>query len=345
VRLTPPALLLRLEKKLDRVYLFFGTELVLIEEGSDKLRQVARGQGVDEIARFTSGIDLDWQRFLADTRSIAMFSNRRIIEIRLPTGKPGKDGSQALLSFLEEDREDIILVVLAGHIDKRSQTLSWFKELEKRGTVVEAGAIPAKKIPLWIENRLLSRGVRSEPGIANRLAFYVEGNLSAAVQEIEKLSLLVAKGEVLTVELLEQSICEQARFSVYQFVDSCLQGASGRALRILNVLRRDGAEPILVIWTLARETRQIVEMASEVQHGRSLPMVLKDHQVWSTRVACVRAAVERHSESYWQQLLRRLSEIDQSARGRFVAVGSSWDQLEGVALSICGITTGPNLSF
>jgi DNA polymerase-3 subunit delta len=345
VRLTPATLASHLEKRCDRAYLLFGPESLLVDEGCAKLRQAVRTQGVDEILRFTAGVNLDWQQLHESTRSLALFAGRRMIEVRLPTGKPGTTGAKTLISILEEDRDDIILVVVAGRIDKRTQAANWFKMLERKGAVVEAAAVPTGKFPGWIEARLLARGLRPESGVAKRLAFFVEGNLRAAAQEIDKLALLLPPGQKLTDEVLEKSISDQARFSVYQFVDSCLQGVFERALRMLTTLRRDGAEPVLVIWALARETRQLVEMAAEIDGGQSRHTVFRRHQVWSTRSACVGAALERHTAMYWCYLLAHLSEIDQVAKGRRATVGSPWAQLEQVALSICGINTGSGLSF
>jgi DNA polymerase-3 subunit delta len=268
-----------------------------------------------------------------------------MIEVRLPTGKPGPLGAKMLVSLLEEDRNDIVLVVVAGRIDKQTQAANWFKMLERKGTVVEATAVPTGNLPRWIEERLLAQGLHPESGVAKRLAFYVEGNLRAAAQEIDKLALLLPPGQALTDEALERSISDQARFSVYQFVDSCLQGVFERALRMLTTLRRDGAEPMLVIWALAREARQLVEMAEQIDGGQSRQAVFRRHHVWSTRTKCVGAALERHTGMYWCHLLAHLAEVDQAAKGRLVTVGSPWEQLERVTLSICGINTSSGLSL
>ena len=338
MRISPSALASRLESQLDQRYLFFGSEFLLVCEASDQLRQSVRKNGVDDIIRLTAGIDLDWQQFLETSRSLGMFSTKRMIEIRLPTGKPGPEGAKALLTFLKEDHDDIIFVLLLGQIDKRTQTTMWFKEMEQKSTVVEAPTVPQRKLRGWIQERLLSKGLRADATVAEKLAFYVEGNLSAAAQEIEKLCLLLPNKEILTDELLEQCILEQATFSVYQLIDSCLQGTTDRVLRIINNLKRDGSEPILVIWALAREAREMLEMSSQVVQGQKIETVLKRHRVWSSRVRFVRQALERHSESYWQELLGRLSELDQISKGRRVEIGSIWNQLESVALSICGIS-------
>jgi DNA polymerase-3 subunit delta len=343
VRLTPATLLSHLEKGCDRAYLLFGPESLLVDEACARLRQVARTQGVDEILRFTAGVDLDWQQLYESTRSLALFASRRMIEIRLPTGKPGTTGAKTLISLLEENRDDMILLVVAGRIDKRTQAANWFKMLERTGAVVEAAAVPTGKLPRWIEARLLAQGLRPESGVAKRLAFYVEGNLRAAAQEIDKLALLLPPGQVLNVAMLERSISDQARFSVYQFVDSCLQGVFERALRILTTLRRDGTEPVLVIWALAREARQLAEMAAQIDGGQSRQTVFRRHQVWSTRSTCVGAALGRHKGTYWRYLLAHLAEIDQVAKGRSATVGSPWAHLERVVLSICGINTGSGL--
>ena len=341
MRLNAAALSARLEGGLDRAYLLFGFERLMIEEACDLLRQTARAQGVDEILSYTAGVDLDWQDLQNRTRSLSLFSNRQMIEVRLPTGKPGDVGSKALVSFLEEDHEDTILVVVAGRLEKRMQITRWFKILERVGTVVEAPPVPAKKLPQWIGQRLNDRDLQSESGVAERLAFFVEGNLLAAAQEIDKLALLLPADKVLTVQFLEKSITDHARFSVFHFVDACLGGNPERTLRVLGVLRREGAEPVLVIWSLAREVRQMAQMASELESGQSRQTVFRRYQVWSSRTACVGGALARHPASYWYRLLSRLATVDRVAKGRKADVGGAWGQLEQVALSVCGINTVP----
>jgi uncharacterized protein Yka (UPF0111/DUF47 family) len=188
VRVNPSALAARLEKGLVGAYVLFGAEPLMLEEAADQIRVVARQAGVDEVRSLTAGIDLEWSELDGNARSLSLFSSRRLIEIRLPTGKPGDAGSKAMLTYLDEKVEDTILVVIAGRIDKRGQSSKWFKAMEKEGLVVEARALTRDQLPRWIEQRLNTQKIAATPGAVQRLAYYAEGNLMAAAQEIRKLA-------------------------------------------------------------------------------------------------------------------------------------------------------------
>ncbi|MBO66952.1 MAG: DNA polymerase III subunit delta [Acidiferrobacteraceae bacterium] len=326
-----------LEKGCAGFYLIFGGEPLLIEEACTKLRVSSRKNGAQEILRFTAGVDLDWEHIREITRSLSLFGARRQIEIRLPTGKAGIAGNEILSTLIEEDREDLIVVIIAGRIDKRTQSAKWIKLIEQKGVVVEAMAVNPNLLPGWIQDRLRERDILIESGVSERLAFYVEGNLLAAAQEIDKIAVLLPDGNKLTSEWLDNNICDQAKFTIYQFVDSCLQGATTRAMRMLSGLRRDGNDANMLVWALAREFRQLSQMAREIDQGKSRQSVLRNHQVWSSRISCVGTALARHDKHYWNISLARLSELDQAIKGRRVLVGSSWEQLENIVLSLCGI--------
>ena len=345
MRSTPTTLPSRLKKRLDPVYLIFGAETLLVEESSDQVHQLAKQNGIEEVIRLTVGLDLDWQQFFDITRSMSLFSTKRLIEIRFPTGKLTSEGSKVLLSYLEEKHDDIILLLISGPIEKRTQTSSWFKEVDKKGVIVEAANIPPRSLVEWIRGRFLSKGLKIGSEVAGKLAFYIEGNLIVAAQEIEKLSLLLHEGEEINDDMLNQYISGQAKFSVYQFIDSCLEGSVDRSLRILDHLRRDSIESIVIIWALARETRHLLEMSQKINSGKETHLVLKQHRVWSSRIKIVKSVLERHHPDYWKELLARLSELDQIAKGRRFEVGSIWNNIENMAISISGVDHRFHLTF
>ena len=345
MRSTPTTLASRLKKRLDSTYLIFGSETLLVEESSDQVHQLAKQNGVEEVIRLTAGLDLDWQQFFEMTRSISLFSTKRLIEIRFPTGKLTSEGSKVLLSYLEEKHDDIILLLISGPIEKRAQASSWFKEIDKKGVIVEAANISSKNLVEWIRGRFLSKGLQINPEVAGKLAFYFEGNLIVAAQEVEKLSFLLHDGEEINDDVLNQYISEHAKFSIYEFIDSCLKGSGDRSLRILGHLRRDSIESIVIIWALARETRQLLEMSQQINGGMETHLVLKQYRVWSSRIQIVKAVLGRHHPDYWKDLLIRLSELDQIAKGRRLEVGSIWNNLESMVISISGVDHRFHLTF
>ena len=339
MRVNPSALAARLEKGLVGAYVLFGAEPLMLEEAADQIRVVARQAGVDEVRSLTAGIDLEWSELDGNARSLSLFSSRRLIEIRLPTGKPGDAGSKAMLTYLDEKVEDTILVVIAGRIDKRGQSSKWFKAMEKEGLVVEARALTRDQLPRWIEQRLNTQKIAATPGAVQRLAYYAEGNLMAAAQEISKLALILGTGATLDEKRLDELTQDQARFSVYNLVDTALSGDEIRALRILSVLRREGTESVLLLWAFAREVRTLEAISAALAGGESQAAVFQRHQVWRSRITCVKAALRRHPHDYWAALLSRLCQLDYVVKGRKSAAGNVWAELEQVLLSVCGINT------
>ncbi|MDP6313706.1 MAG: DNA polymerase III subunit delta [Arenicellales bacterium] len=339
MRIAPSALAARLAQGFQRTYLLFGAEPLLVEECAQAIRQAARNAGIDEVLRYTAGVDLDWQQVMAGTLAQSLFSSRRLLEIRLPSGKPGEAGARALTEFLATDNPDIILVLIAGRVDKSSQSAKWFKALEAAGVAIEARPLTAEQLPGWIDQRLRAQGLRPSAGAVQRLAHFSEGNLLAAAQEISKLPLLVGAGSSLDEDRLEQLIADQARFTVFTLADAALAGNAARTLRVLHGLRREGVEAVLVVWALAREMRSLAAMADELASGRARADVYRRHRVWRSRTACVGAALARFSAADWSRLLARLARADRALKGRSQVVGGIWVELERVALAVCGITT------
>ena len=339
MRVNPSALNAQLEKGLVSAYILFGAEPLMIEEAADQVRTLARQAGVDEVRSMTAGVDLNWSELNANTRSLSLFSNRRLIVIRLPTGKPGDVGSKAIMAYLDEKVDDTILVVIAGRIDKRGQSSKWFKAMEKQGLAIEARALTRDHLPRWIKQRLTSQGIVATTGAVQRLAYYAEGNLMAAAQEISKLALILGTGATLDEKRLDELTQDQARFTVYNLVDTALSGDEIRTLRILSVLRREGAELVLLVWGLAREARTLEAVSAALASGESQVDIFRRHQIWRSRVNCVNAALRRHTPEFWAALLSRLCHLDYVVKGRKSAAGNVWAELEQVLLSVCGINT------
>ena len=337
MRIASNALSDQLEKGLSNTYLIFGAEPLLIEESADMIRRTARQQGIDEVLRFTAGVDLDWQQILDTGQSLSLFSTRRLLEIRLPTGKPGDAGAKALIEFIEKADPSDHLSIILGRVDKAVQSSKWFKTVESSGTSVEARAVTAQQLPAWISDRLRAHGVKATRGAIDRLAYYSEGNLLFAAQEINKLPLLLGERE-LDESGLEVLVADQARFSVFALVDEALAGKAMTALRMLYGLQREGNEAILINWAIAREVRALYAMSKEMAAGADQRNVFQQFRVWRSRERYISAALKRLSSDALGQLLSQLAFTDRVIKGRTQTAGGAWAEVERAVLLLCGIT-------
>ncbi len=333
-RFSPIALESQLEKKLESLYLVFGQETLLIEECVDAIRAATRKKGFSERIRLTVETGFDWSTLREHCQSMSLFGGSRLIELRLPTGKPGDKGRDTILEYIESQPPDTVLVIIAGRIDKAGQRTKWFKQVEANGVVIETQAVRPDQLPAWVEQRLSKTGVSYDHDAVLLLCRFIEGNLLAAAQEIEKLKLLLGDKKLTAIDL-EALVADQARYNVYSFVDACLAGNATRGLRILRGLKGEALEPALVLWALARDTRTMANIAAELQTGKTKAGVFKTHNIWSSRVGLVERALQRLNLHEWQKVLQRVALADRVMKGR--ASGDIWQQLEFIALAICGV--------
>ena len=319
---------------LQPVYLVYGDEPLLVDECCNALRSRARDLGYAERSVHTVESGFDWNDLYAATRSLSLFAERRLLELRLPTGKPGDAGAKMLIQLAQQPAPDTILLVIAGKLDKAGRESAWASALDAAGASIAVWPLPAAQLPAWIGARLQALRLRPEPGVVELLAHYMEGNLLAAAQEIDKLALL-AEGGVVRLSDVQDSLSDNARFNVYGLVDACLQGAAASAARMLVSLRAEGVEPILVLWALGRELRAMAQISSQLAQGRPEASVLQANRVWSNRRALVTQALRRLRPAQWLVLLVRAARVDRVLKGR--ASGDVWQELEVLVLAVCGI--------
>ncbi len=326
----------QLKRKLESLYLVFGQETLLVEESVDAIRVAAREQGIHERIRLTVESGFDWSVLREHSQSMSLFGGSRLIELRMPTGKPGDKGRDAILDYIESQSPDTVLVIVAGKIDKAGQRTKWFKQVESNGVAIETQAVRPEQLPAWVEQRLQRAQINYDRDVVLPLCRFIEGNLLAAAQEIEKLKLLLGENK-LTASDLEKTVADQARYNVYGFVDACLAGNATRSLRMLRGLKGEATEPALVLWALARDTRTMTRIAGELRSGKAKAAVFKANQIWSSRAGLVDRALQRLSLPQWRSVLQRVALADRVMKGR--ASGDIWHQFENIALAICGIKT------
>lgn len=322
MKIYPEKLPAALDKGLAPLYLVAGDEPLLVEEAADAVRAAARAAGFAEREVHFAEPGFDWQQLAAAAASLSLFAARRLIELRLPGGKPGEAGGRVLQSFAENPPEDTLLLVIAPRPDGRA---AWVKALESAGVHVPCWPLDAARLPAWIEARMRRRGLAPEPDAVALLAARVEGNLLAAAQEIDKLALLAGTREPLTAEAVAAAVADSARFDVFGCVDAALAGRGERALRMAAGLRAEGGAAVLLLGMLVRELRAMARIAAELESGAPEGAVFARHRVWEKRKPVVRQALRRVRAAGWRRLLLKAGRVDRIAKG--MAPGEAWDEL------------------
>lgn len=311
------------------VYLLAGDEPLQLAEAADAVRATARRDGHNAREVFFAERGFDWQDLRAAGESLSLFAERRVIELRLPTGKPGDAGAKLLSELAARPPEDTVLLIISGRVDKKNK---WVGALEKAGVFVEIWPIEAAQLPRWIHDRMARAGLAADRDAAQLLADRVEGNLLAAAQEIDKLALLLDSRRADT-EAVREAVADSARFDIFQLADAALAGDAVRALRMLDALRSEGVEAVLVSWVLAKEIRALAEMSFKVASGQSPERASAN--VWpKKRQGVVAGALQRFPVKVWERLLLEVALIDRQVKG--MRRGDAWRNLERLVAAMAG---------
>ena len=310
----------QLKRGLRTLYTVWGDEPLLAQEAGDAIRAAARASGCTERQVHTvAGAHFDWSSLLGASQAMSLFAERQLIEIRIPSGKPGKDGSEALQRYSQSLSDDVVTLVQLPRLDRTQQSSAWFTALDGAGLMVRVDSVERKALPPWIAQRLAAQGQRVQEGQAgqNTLAFFadrVEGNLLAAHQEIQKLGLLYGEGE-LSFEQVETAVLNVARYDVFKLGVAVLSGQVARALRMLDGLQAEGEAAVLVHWTLAEDIRALKRVKDAVAAGKPLPMALREARVWGEKERLFERVVPQLSASSVAGLLQAAHVCDGLVKG------------------------------
>lgn len=322
-----------LQKDLKPVYLVTGDEPLQHAEATDAIRAAARERGHTAREVFEAGGDFDWNRLGEAADSLSLFADRRLVDLRLPSGKPGREGGAALKAWCERPPGDTVLLVAAGKIDPQSRKSAWYRAIDGVGAVVPVWPIELAKLPGWIERRMRERGLEPSAEAVKLLAARVEGNLLAAAQEIDKLVLLGGTGPV-DAERVAEAVADSARWSIFDLADAMLAGEPARVARIVNGLRAEGAQPPMLLWALHRELNQLAAVAARIEAGTAPAAAMKAAGIWDRRQPLVGRALRRFDAAGWSALAARCGRLDRLAKG--AAEGSVWDELLECVLTAAG---------
>src|SRR5258707_49063 len=316
-----------LKKGLDPLYVIHGAEALLALEAADRIREAARRAGHSEREVLFAEPGFDWGRLGAAGANLSLFASRRIMELRIPTGKPGAEGSRAIEAWCGKLPEDTVALVLLPELEWQQLRTSWFGALEAAGTVVEAKPISRDELPDWLAERLSRQGQRAAVETLEWLAERVEGNLLAARQEVEKLALLLPPGEI-ALQAIRDAVTDVSRFERDTLVEAIHDGDVSRIARALASLRAEDEPLPLLLWTLTEELRLLITLAAGQRPRRYLP---------PDRAAAAARTAGKHTPATFDRELLRAHRIDRMIKG--VEIGDPWDNMIELALGIAGRPT------
>jgi len=314
-----------LSTKLAPVYIVSGDEIFLKQEAIDQLRKTVKAKGFVDRTRIIPEAGFDWEALFSMLYSSSLLAEKRLLEFDFRDSLPNKTASAILKEYAGKINHDNILIIDIAKADDKISKSAWFQALEKIGVVITIWPIPREQLPQWIMNRARRYKLSFTTEAANHLADYIEGNLIAAAQTIEKIYLLQPQKTV-DAALLHTILTDESRFTVFDFIETVIAGNQTRMLHILENLRFEGAEPILILWALTRELRLMASLATQLQSGQTLESLFQKNRIFARRQAAVRRFLGKFSAPDCWQMLSHALEIDKMVKG--VSPGSSWDGLQ-----------------
>lgn len=324
MRIATRQLAQHLKKGLSPLYAVHGAEALLALEAGDAIRAAARRSGCTEREVFSVEPGADWSKLGASAANLSLFATRRLLEIRIPSGKPGAEGGKALEALCARLPEDTVVLVMLPELEWQQLKTAWFSALEGAGTVVEAKAISREELPQWLAERLAAQQQRAGIETLEWLADRVEGNLLAAKQEVEKLALLLPAGEI-TLDAIRESVTDVSRFERDALLEAIHEADPGRIARAVDSLEAEGEPLPLLLWALTEELRLMVQLTGGERPRRFLD---------PDRLQRVQRTARKHDAASFDRQLLRAHRIDRMIKG--VETGDAWEEILELSLALAG---------
>lgn len=324
-----------LAKPLAPLYVVTSDEHLLALEAADKIRKAARAQGFSEREVLVVERGFKWGELLAANQSQSLFGDRKLIELRIPTGKPGKDGGQALQEYVTALNPDNVTLIALPKLDWQTQKSAWVAALQQAGVYIDIPMVERAQLPAWISVRLASQRQNADRQSIDFIADRVEGNLLAAHQEIQKLALLHPEGR-LSFEQVQDAVLNVARYDVFKLNEAMLAGDSARLVRMIEGLKGEGEALPLVLWAMAEEIRTLLKLKAGAAQGKAIGMLLKEYRIWGPRERLMEPALRRLKLPTLEGALQEAAQIDKMVKGlRSKAfAGDAWDALLQLGLKV-----------
>lgn len=324
-----------LSKPLAQLYVITSDEHLLAMEAADKIRKAARVQGFTEREVLVVERSFKWGELLAANQSQSLFGDKKLIELRIPTGKPGKDGGQALQTYAADLSPDNVTLISLPKLDWATQKTAWVAALQQASMFIDIPLVERAHLPSWISTRLAAQRQSADKAGIDFIAERVEGNLLAAHQEIQKLALLHPEGK-LSFEQIQDAVLNVARYDVFKLNEAMLSGDTARLVRMLDGLKGEGEALPLVLWAVADEIRTLLKLKAGIAQGKALGMLLKEYRIWGPRERLMEPALRRLKLSTLETALQEASQIDKMIKGLRAKTfaGDAWDAMLQLGLRV-----------
>ncbi len=320
------------------LYWVSGDDPLLMLEAGDAIRSFLRKQGFEQRDLFHVDKNFDWNNFFQLTSSLSLFAEKRVIELRFSAAKPDEEGKKALQHFIDNPSDDIAVMIIGPKLDKATTSTKWFGNLTANALLVKVWPLKREELPNWLNTRLKAAGISASRDAVAMLADRVEGNLLAAVQDIERIKLAYADNNGAAKQLEASDIVDfvndNSRLTSFDLIDATLLGETSRAQKILQGLRAEGVHPLPILATFTRELDSLLPMLAQKEQGQTSEMIMRNARVWSNRKAAVKSSLARLSKSEAWQLLHHARLIDGAIKGMNLA--NPWDELSLLSLRLSG---------
>ncbi|MBI5429991.1 MAG: DNA polymerase III subunit delta [Nitrosomonadales bacterium] len=306
------------------LYVVHGDALLLAIEAADSIRAAARAAGYSERETFIAEQYFKWGELRSSAQSMSLFAERKVIDLRIPSGKPGVEGGQALQDYVADMSPDVLTLISLPKLDWTVQKSQWYAALDKQGVMVSAEDVPRNALPRWIAGRLGRQGQTADSTTLEFLADRCEGNLLAAYQEIRKLALLFPEGE-LAFDQVKDAVMDVARYDIFKLSEAMLNGNAERYVRILDGLRAEGTATVLVLWAISEDIRTLGKVLQATQRGGNLGNVLRDLRVRRDKQGLIEQAARRLKLAHIERAMQQAARLDKTIKG--LRAGDVWDEL------------------
>jgi DNA polymerase-3 subunit delta len=328
MRIKPDQLSATLQKGLLPIYFISGDEPLQLGELADAIRKAAKQAGFENREILSAETGFEWRQLAFAADSMSIFADKKIIDLRIPSGTPGAEGAKALSNYCDRLPEDTLLLITAGKVAGSSLKSKWLEALDKKGVVIQVWPLEGQDLLRWLEQRMHQRGLSTDTEGLRILASRIEGNLLAAAQEIEKLYVLYGTGKLSSQQIFDV-VADSSRYDVFKLMDCVLAANVSRILKVLSGLRSEGIAPPIVLWALTRDARLLIKIKLALSQGQNKDLVFKNNQIWDKRKQLVSNALNRLSDHDLNEVLVLSAKGDRQIKGQ--EEGDVWE----ILLAIC----------
>ncbi len=313
-----------LSKGLQPLYVVTGDALLLAVEAADSLRAAARNAGYNERETFVVEQYFKWAELKNSAQSLSLFADKKIIDIRIPSGKPGVEGGQVLQDYVADLSPDILTIISLPKLDSTGLKSKWFAALQQRATIIQADDVPRTALPAWLAGRMRRQNQSADAATLEFLADRSEGNLLAAFQEVQKLALLYPSG-ALSFEQVKDAVMDVSRYDITKLSEAMLSGNAARFARILDGLRAEGTATVLVLWSMSEDIRKLGKVLQAMQRGSNIGSAMREARIWGNNLSQIENAARRIKFPHIERAMQQAARLDKTIKG--LRQGDVWDEL------------------